>query len=190
MQRADDLDVRRALSSALDAAPIPPLPWASIATRVRVRPSARRRLRWWASSMAVALLLLVVSLASRGGTELHQAVRSIDAAGVAQRRDCAVTVSIPGPTVLQPRGSVAITSSLGPPFVARGAGSGWEGPCGTVLRLTEHPAHPDDIFAGWVISRRPGVFQAVRGRPSTIRLTLRGRNEVVYVKYIVRGSGT
>jgi len=190
MRHADDLDVRRALSAALDAVPIPPLPWASIAARVPVQPGARRGLRWWASSLAVALLLLVVALASRGGTELHQAVRSIDAAGVAQRRDCAVTLSIPGPTVLQPRGYVVITSSLGPPFVARGPGSGWEGPCGTVLRLTQYPEHPDDIFAGWVISRRPGVFQAVRGRPSSIRLTLRGRDEVVYVKYIVRGSGT
>lgn len=188
MRRADDQELRRVLSEALDAVPVPRMPWTSISSRVHPRSGAGRSGRWWVSSAAVVVLLLAVAFASRS-TGFTQAARLIRSESIAPQPNCAVTFSISGPTVLQPRGHVAVTSSLGHPiFLARGSGSGYEGPCGTMLRLTQHPANAEDVLLGWVVSKRPGEFQTVRGRPSTIQLTLRGSDEVVYVKYTVRGS--
>lgn len=192
MRRADDQELQRVLSESLDAAPVPKLPWASIASSVPGSKSRSRAVRsgsWWVSSAAVVGLLLAVALASRS-TSFTQAARLTRTVSIAPQPNCAVTFSFSG-IVLQPKGYVAVTTSLGtPPFVAATSGSGFKGPCGTVLRLTQHPAHAEDVFVGWVVSKRPGALEPVRGRPSTIHLTLRGKDEVVYVKYIVRGSRT
>ena len=189
MRRADDQELQRVLSEALDSVPVPEMAWASIATNVhgsKSRPRATKNGRWWASSAAVATLLVVVAFGSQS-IGFTQATRVFRAVSVAARPNCAVTFSLSG-IILQPKGYVSVTTSLGtPPFVAATSGSGFKGPCGTVLSLTQHPAHAEDVFVGWVVSKRPGAFAPVRGRPSTIRLTLTGKNEVVYLKYVVRG---
>ena len=189
MRRADDQELQRVLSEALNSAPVPEVAWASIASSVhgsKSRPRATNSGRWWASSAAVATLLVVVAFGSQS-TGFTQATRVFRAVSEAPRANCAVTFSFSG-IILQPKGYVSVTTSLGiPPFVAATSGSRLQGPCGTVLSLTQHPAHAEDVFVGCVVSKRPGALEPVRGRPSTIRLTLTGQQEVVYLKYVVRG---
>ncbi len=176
------------LTEAFGSVHVPEMPWAEIARSVRQRDGGSHRGHWWAASAAVLILLLAVGFAS-------QTANGIPLAGLhppgslAPLPNCSVTFSIPGPTIMQPQAYVTVTGPGHPTqtFVERYSGSGYIGPCGWVLRLTEHPVNPRDVFAGWEISKRPGEFETVPGRPHSIRLTLRGA-QVVYLKYRMQAA--